>query len=148
MILRMLVSCALFAGAVAFADQNEDLRTTQEKSKRTPITPPAASESIQDSKVEKLTPKQGDVAPKSEPAKKLSCSPNRVSPGQIGLKCARVEPGSDLAKAGIVAGDVVMSIDGESLSTETSAAILYAKLKTHQFSEIRVLRNGKEVVLR
>jgi S1-C subfamily serine protease len=138
----------LTAASTVFADQNEDLRTTQEKSKKLPIQPPAATESIEDAKVEKLKPKQADVVAK--PVRDGQCVPSfaKGSPNKMhGLKCIRVKPGSELARAGIVEGDIVMSIDGEILNSPSAAAILHSKAKTHQFSEIRVLRNGEETVL-
>jgi type II secretory pathway component PulC len=166
-----------FVGIVAHADQNEDLRTTQEGSKRAAesAAKQAPSESVDTVKVENL--RSGDVV-KSIKGEKVksptqamelynetrnddeavvqrgktsSCTPIAVpnSDGQsTGLKCFNVSSQSVFGKAGILEGDIVTSVDGQALTAPKSGEILYSKIKTRQYSEIHVIRNGQEIVLR
>lgn len=65
-----------------------------------------------------------------------------------GLKLDKVKAGSIFAKAGLLAGDVVVSVDGQPMQTIDDAADLYARAGNMKQSNVQILRAGKEQTLR
>jgi S1-C subfamily serine protease len=59
-----------------------------------------------------------------------------------------VKAGSIFAKAGLLAGDVVVSVDGQPMQTIDDAADLYARAGNMKQSNVQILRAGKEQTLR
>lgn len=65
-----------------------------------------------------------------------------------GLKLDKVKTGSIFAKAGLLAGDVVVSIDGQPMKSIDDAADLYARAGGLKQSNVEILRAGKPQTLR
>ncbi|MGZ3722272.1 MAG: hypothetical protein ACXVA9_05045 [Bdellovibrionales bacterium] len=71
------------------------------------------------------------------------------SQGEVeGFRCLTVGAGSTLHQAGIVDGDIVLALDGEKIVRPESMMNLYQKIKSNQYSEIVIRRNGQEETLR
>jgi S1-C subfamily serine protease len=65
-----------------------------------------------------------------------------------GLRVDAVTAGSLFAKAGLVAGDVVTSVDGKPLRSLDDAADVYARASKARSMTAQVVRDGKPVALR
>ncbi len=79
------------------------------------------------------------------------CIPNVIpnSGGQIdGFKCFGIGNVGGLARAGLIEGDIVVSVDGEILRSPVQAMDLISRIQDDQFVEVRVSRNGQSEILR
>jgi hypothetical protein len=65
----------------------------------------------------------------------------------IGFRIVSVKPASVLDRLGLLAGDVVLSLNGHDLSTPQKALEAYAKLRSANKFQARLLRSGKPVTL-
>lgn len=69
--------------------------------------------------------------------------------GQVnGFRCFQVNNSATLAQAGIQEGDVILRVDMHRLVSSDDVAITFNLLQTKQYSEIYILRDGREEVLR
>lgn len=68
--------------------------------------------------------------------------------GQVnGFKCFQVQNNRALAEAGLQEGDVILSVDDQRLISSDDVVRTYSKLGARDYSQIVVLRDGKQVVL-
>jgi S1-C subfamily serine protease len=65
-----------------------------------------------------------------------------------GLRIDAVTAGSVFAKAGLVSGDLVTSVDGKPLRSLDDAADLYARASKARSMNAQLVRGGKPVALR
>ncbi len=70
------------------------------------------------------------------------------APSDRGVLVAHVEPGSAAAKAGIVVGDVVVSVAGKSVMRAGDMLGALAAIKKGQTASIEVIREHKQIAVR
>jgi serine protease Do len=63
-------------------------------------------------------------------------------PGKGGALVASVQPGTPAAKAGIQAGDVIVSVNGKKISDPRELAVTVADIKPGDAAKVDVLRDG------
>lgn len=68
--------------------------------------------------------------------------------GQVnGFKCFEVQSNRAMAEAGLQEGDVILSVDDQRLVSTDDVVRTYSKLGAKSYSQIVVLRDGKQLVL-
>lgn len=65
-----------------------------------------------------------------------------------GFKCFGIGARGKLARAGLIDGDIILSVDGETLRTAVQAMDLISRIRDDQFVEVRISRDGHQEVLR
>lgn len=80
-------------------------------------------------------------------ARSVRVTPELQGSRPIGFRIVELRPGSVLARLGLRSGDVVQSLNGKDLATPEQAIDAYAKLRSTNQLELRLLRNGKPVTL-
>src|SRR5205085_2033925 len=65
-----------------------------------------------------------------------------------GLELDKVKTGSIFAKAGLVAGDVIVAVDGRAMKSIDDAADLYARAGGMKQAKVEIVRGGKPQTLR
>jgi hypothetical protein len=98
--------------------------------------------------------RSGAGAFKHEPTAAVNCTPqtikgrNPANAGEInGYRCTKVLPGSGFAKAGILDGDIVKSIDGKKLDSMVTGPSHLRKIENAEYSQIVIVRDGREAIL-
>lgn len=110
-----------------------------------PPTTPAPAAAPAGPLMKKLARKDVDAALADFGALASSISA-AFTPG--GLRLDAVTEGTIFMKAGLLTGDVIVSVDGKPLRSLDDAADLYARASTTKATTLAVLRAGKPVVLR
>lgn len=100
------------------------------------------------------TSRTGNGAVQNEEGKAATCVPNYATnrkpaakPAVQGFKCTEIHPASGLAKAGLLNGDVILSVDGKKVNTPQAAAKFVKVIEYLEFDKVVVVRDGREEIL-
>ncbi len=67
--------------------------------------------------------------------------------GVSGFRCTKIYPGSGFAKAGILDGDIIKSVDGKRLNSGPTGPRILEKIENSDYSQITIVREGREEIL-
>jgi general secretion pathway protein C len=77
----------------------------------------------------------------------VAVRPEKQGDDVIGLRIATLQPGTALDALGVHAGDVLLSLDGISLTSPDRMLQAYARVRTEERVHVVVLRDGRPLDL-